>query len=78
MLNVYEQIDRNRRRSSMIIVLFIIFVTLSSWGISQAMDGSGIEIIIALFFAVIITLFSYFQGDKMALALASLYRCRES
>jgi len=74
--NIYEQIDRSRRKSIAVIVFFIIFVTFSVWGISQAMDGSGVEAIIALLFTLIVTLFTYFQGDRVALALAQAHPVR--
>ena len=28
MLNVYEQVDRNKRRSTIVMVLFVVFITL--------------------------------------------------
>lgn len=69
MINVYEQVGRNKFKSSLIIVLFIGFILTATYFISQAF-GYGNEF---MFIALIISLFSsgssYFWGDKIVVTL---------
>lgn len=69
MLNIYEQVSRNKTRSSLIIAIFVIFITGVSYLITQY-AGTGDEIIIyALGFSTISGLVSFFHGDKIILSL---------
>jgi heat shock protein HtpX len=65
MINVYEQVNKNKIRSGLIISLFIIFILAATYLISQAF-GYGNEF---MFFALAIAFFmswtSYFWGDKI-------------
>ncbi len=69
MLNVYEQVARNKLRSTVIIGLFVVFIVAVAYIISQAF-GLGDSFLI---FAFIISLFmsgiSYFYGDQIVLGL---------
>ncbi len=69
MINVYEQVNKNKFKSGLIISLFIGFISLAVYFISQAF-GYGNEYI---FFALIISFFmsgvSYFWGDKIVVGL---------
>jgi heat shock protein HtpX len=69
MINVYEQVNRNKFRSGLIISLFITFILAATYFISQAF-GYGNEFVI---FALIISFFmsgvSYFWGDKIVTSL---------
>ncbi len=69
MLNVYEQVSRNKRRSTFIVFFFIVFVLGVGWLLSQALDAGVGGLIIALLFAGLSTLGSYFAGDKIVLAM---------
>jgi len=69
MLNVYEQVSRNKRRSTLIVFFFIVFVLGVGWLLSQALDAGVGGLIIALLFAGLSTLGSYFAGDKIVLAM---------
>ena len=73
MLNVYEQVKRNKRRSIIIIGLFIVFVVSVGWIISQALDWGWFGIVLAILLACGGSLISYFQGDKIALAMAGAH-----
>ena len=69
MINVYEQVTKNKFRSGLIISLFIAFISLAVYFISQAF-GYGNEYIV---FALVISFFmsgvSYFWGDKIVIGL---------
>ena len=42
MINVYEQVDRNKRRSAIIMVLFVVFITVFAWVLSEVLGyGPG-------------------------------------
>lgn len=70
MINVYELQDSNKRRSSLIIGLFVLFVFFLSWFFVQAL-GYGSEImLLALFLAVVMSFTGFWWGDKMILAIS--------
>jgi len=70
MINVYEQVDRNKRRSFLVIFLFISFITVAAWGLAKALGyGSGI-IGWALVFSGFISFASYWWSDKIILAIS--------
>lgn len=70
MLNVYEQIDRNKRKSFVVILGFVVFITLVVWVFSQALDyglaGAGL----ALVFSGFISFASYYWSDKIILTIS--------
>lgn len=70
MLNVYEQVDRNKRKSLGIIIGFIIFITVVSWVFSEA-SGYGPSLIgWGLVFSGLISFFSYYWSDKIILSIS--------
>jgi heat shock protein HtpX len=69
MINVYEQITRNKIRSSVIISLFTIFVILVAYLITYAFNLDNSILIIAIIFSVFSSGASYFYGDKLVLTL---------
>lgn len=70
MANIYQQVDQNRTKSFWIMAGFFAFVILAGWLISQALDWGIGGLFLALIFSSGSTLISYYQGDKIALALA--------
>ena len=70
MLNVYEQVDRNKTRSLIVMALFIVFVTLVVWVFSQAfgygLGTTGLALILAGLFSFI----SYWYSDKIILTIS--------
>ena len=70
MINVYEQVDRNKRRSLVIMVIFVIFITGAVWLFSQALNyGPGI-VGWALIISGLMSFASYWWSDKIILALS--------
>jgi heat shock protein HtpX len=69
MLNVYEQVSRNKTRSSILIGLFILFITTSVLLITNTLELDPIFTLFAFVFSVGSSLVSYFYGDKIVLGL---------
>lgn len=70
MINVYEQIDCNKRKSALVVVLFVVFVTLVVYVISYVSKLSLSWVGLALIFAGVASLGSYYWGDKVILAIS--------
>lgn len=70
MLNVYEVIDSNKRKSFLIMILFVVFIGLVSWILGQALDYGPGFIGIALIFSGAISFSSYWWSDKIILTLS--------
>ncbi|KPL01108.1 MAG: heat-shock protein HtpX [candidate division Zixibacteria bacterium SM23_73_3] len=67
---VYEEIAANKRESFFLMFLFVVFLLFLGWVFGEAY-GVGIEgVVIALLFALSITLFTFFYGDKMVLGIS--------
>src|SRR3990167_7145772 len=70
MLNVYEQVDRNKQKSLLIIVLFITFIVLFAWVLGEA-SGYGLSFIgVGLIISGLISYGSYYYSDKIILTLS--------
>lgn len=71
MLNIYEQADRNRRKSWLIIALFVAFVVIVSLIMGYALD-SGLSFVgFALIFSGLMSFSSYYLSDKIILTLSN-------
>ncbi|MBM3208684.1 M48 family metallopeptidase [Candidatus Shapirobacteria bacterium] len=70
MINVYEQQDRNKRRSLLVIVLFTIFITGVSWVFSRAFSYGPGTVGLALVLSGLMGFSSYWWGDKLVLAIS--------
>ncbi len=64
---MYSQIDSNKRKSALLIILFIVFVLFLGWFIGKVIGFGYYGIIIALVVSFLMTIFSYYSGDKVAL-----------
>lgn len=70
MINIYEQIASNKRRSVLIITLFVAFICLTAYALSYAFDAQSI-LPIAILFSLFSSLGSYYFGDQIVLSLNS-------
>ncbi|OGM77011.1 zinc metalloprotease HtpX [Candidatus Woesebacteria bacterium RIFOXYD1_FULL_46_19] len=77
MINLYEAQAANRRKSALIMALFILFVTVSVYVISQAMgvyfgyEPGGLGVAgLALIISGLITFVSYYASDKIVLSIS--------
>jgi heat shock protein HtpX len=68
MVNIYEQITSNKRRSFLIIFLFVAFIAFAGYTIGYAVNSPGL-LPIAIIFSFGSTGISYFWGDKIVLGL---------
>lgn len=69
MLNVYEQVSRNKIRSGVIITLFIGFILTATYLISQAFGYGDGFVLVALAISLFMSGASYFWGDKMVVSI---------
>jgi len=70
MLNVYEQVDSNKRKSVLIIVIFVVFIAAVAWILAEAL-GYGLSYVgIALIFSGLISFISYYNSHKIILAIS--------
>lgn len=70
MLNVYEQIDSNKRRSWLIILLFIGFVSAFGYFFSYVYNYDWTFLVFALLISGVGSFISYYKSDSIALGLA--------
>lgn len=77
MLNVYESVSANKRKSALVIVLFSLFIILASYFISRGLAAyygyysSGFELTgIALVISGVMSFASYYWSDKIILGLS--------
>lgn len=77
MINIYEAQAANKRKSALIIVLFVLFVTLAVYILSQAFsvylgyDPGGFGVAgIALIISGLMSLGSYYYSDKIVLKIS--------
>jgi heat shock protein HtpX len=67
---IYEEISANRRRSFLLIFIFVIFLLFLGWifGMTQGSGEAGL--IAALAVAMVISFVTFFYGDKMVLGIS--------
>lgn len=70
MINVYEQVDQNKHRSSAIMVLFVVFITLIAWVFARVLGYGPGMIGIALVVAGLTSFASYWWSDKIILTIS--------
>lgn len=67
---MYKQIDSNKRKTVILITIFIVFVLFLGWFYGQITNTGYIGLGIAIIISLVMAIFSYFSGDKVALATA--------
>jgi heat shock protein HtpX len=67
-MTTYDFVAANKRKSTMLIVLFVVLVIGLGWIIDKAYGGGGSIIAIAAVYSLVTSLVSYYSGDKIALA----------
>ncbi len=69
MVNVYESVDSNKRKSWLIVAGFMVFVSAAAYVISYAITGGDQSaLVIALTISTLMTVGSYYFSDKIVLA----------
>ncbi|MFH2136096.1 MAG: M48 family metallopeptidase [Patescibacteria group bacterium] len=64
---MYKQITSNKRKSFLLIAIFIVFVIFLGWIFGQFTGDSYGVIILALIISLVMALASFYGGDKIAL-----------
>ena len=66
---MFEDIKRNKMKSWIIVLLFLVFIALIIYYICMALDLGKTSIIIAMIFAIVSTWGSYYYSDKIVISL---------
>ncbi len=64
---MYNQIDSNKRKTVILMTIFIVFVIFLGWLYGKISGTGYIGLGLALIVSFLMTVFSYFSGDKVAL-----------
>ncbi|MFH1172947.1 MAG: zinc metalloprotease HtpX [bacterium] len=67
---IYQQIESNKRRTILLLFLFIAFIVLLGWLFGEYTGDRYFGLTIAIIFSLAMALFGYFKGDKLALITA--------
>jgi len=70
MINVYEQIDRNKRRSAIVVILFAIFVAVATYFLGRAFGYGPSFVGFALILSGISSFAGYWYSDKIILGIS--------
>lgn len=70
MVNVYERVEANKRKSLLVMVLFVLFVVGVVYVFSQALDYGLSFVGMALVISGLMSLGSYYYSDKIILGLS--------
>lgn len=71
MQNVFEEVDRNKRRSAIVIVLFALFVGLVIYIIGVAFGYGSSFLITAFIFSALMSFGGYWYSDKIILGISN-------
>lgn len=66
-MTAYTQIQANKRRSVVLIVLFVVFILALGYVLSYLTEAGPGGLVMAAIISLIMALVSYYQGDKIAL-----------
>ena len=66
---MFEDIKKNKMKSWIIVLLFLVFISLIVYYICMALDLGEMSIVIAMIFSVASTWGSYYYSDKIVLTL---------
>jgi len=67
---MYSQIDSNKRKTTLLISIFIAFILGIGWFVGYYLGYGNGMVIFAVVLSVLMTLISYYSGDKIALSSA--------
>ena len=67
---MYEQISANKRKTVLLIFLFVVLLTAVGFAVDYFLRGGVVGIVIVAIIVIISSFVSYFNSDKVALAMA--------
>jgi len=65
---MYSQIDSNKRRTNVLVLIFVLFVIGIGWFLNAYMGYGYGSVVLAVAISMAMTLISYYKGDAIALA----------
>jgi len=77
-LNIYDQIDSNKRKTFFFIFGFILFVAFLGWIMGLAFEDQFTFLIMASAIAIFSSVGSYYFSDKMVLAISGAKEIKKS
>ena len=77
-MNIYNAVGSNKRKTVIIMVLFVLFITTIGYVYGRASGApAGSYAILALIFATLSSVGSFFFSDKLVLATAGAQKIEE-
>jgi len=67
---MYNQIDSNKRKTNILIIIFSMFIIAIGWFLNAYMGYGYGAVVLAVVVSVVMTLVSYYKGDSIALSSA--------
>jgi heat shock protein HtpX len=67
---VYDEISANKRKSFLLLFLFVVFLLFLGWVFGQAYGSGEAGVLIAFLIALFLSLITFFWGDKMVLGIS--------
>lgn len=67
---MYSQIDANKRRTWLLIFIFILVISSLGYFIGYFMGYGYSTLVLAVIISILMSLFGYFSGDKVALSIS--------
>ncbi len=67
MSNLYSQIDSNKRKTFLLMFIFVVFVTLLGYIFGRVYNWGYGGVIFICFISIFMSMISYYSGDKVAL-----------
>lgn len=64
---MYSQIDSNKRKTTILITIFVMFVLAVGWFFNFYLGYGYDAVILAVIISIVMTLVSYYKGDSIAL-----------
>src|SRR3989339_1382587 len=77
-LNIYDQIDSNKRKTFFFIFGFVLFIVLLGWIMGLAFDDPYTFPLVAFGIALVSAVGSYYYSDKMVLAISGAREIKQS
>ncbi len=64
---MYSEIDSNKRKTNLLILIFVVFVIAIGWAFNEFMGYGYGAVVFAMIIAITMSLTGYYKGDKIAL-----------
>jgi heat shock protein HtpX len=75
---MYKQIDSNKRKTWILMIIFLVVIVVLGWVFGEIYDFGYGGIAVAIIIAILLNIFSYFKGDKVALAISGAKQIKKS